>query len=75
MSSSSEHALHFVAGALGGTLGAVITCPLEVAKTRLQGINASYGNTALLSHNVGQMKGNAMVASMPKRIWSVLALL
>jgi hypothetical protein len=28
--------LHFMAGGVGGTVGAIITCPLEVVKTRLQ---------------------------------------
>ena len=28
--------LHFVAGGVGGTVGAALLCPLEVAKTRLQ---------------------------------------
>ncbi|KAI8925795.1 mitochondrial carrier domain-containing protein [Entophlyctis helioformis] len=28
--------VHFMAGAFGGTVGAAITCPLEVVKTRLQ---------------------------------------
>ena len=28
--------LHFAAGGIGGTVGAVLTCPLEVVKTRLQ---------------------------------------
>lgn len=28
--------IHFMAGGIGGTVGAVITCPLEVVKTRLQ---------------------------------------
>ena len=28
--------VHFVAGGIGGTVGAVLTCPLEVVKTRLQ---------------------------------------
>jgi len=27
---------HFIGGGLGGLFGAVITCPLEVVKTRLQ---------------------------------------
>ena len=27
---------YFMAGAIGGTIGATLTCPLEVAKTRLQ---------------------------------------
>lgn len=29
-------AIHFMAGGVGGTLGAIVTCPLEVVKTRLQ---------------------------------------
>ncbi|EDK43786.1 mitochondrial carrier protein RIM2 [Lodderomyces elongisporus NRRL YB-4239] len=28
--------VHFVAGGVGGTVGAVVTCPLDVVKTRLQ---------------------------------------
>lgn len=32
----SAHMTHVVAGGVGGTVGAVITCPLEVVKTRLQ---------------------------------------
>jgi hypothetical protein len=28
--------MHFIAGGLGGTVGAVLTCPLEVVKTRMQ---------------------------------------
>ncbi|RKP02060.1 hypothetical protein CXG81DRAFT_29608 [Caulochytrium protostelioides] len=28
--------LHFLAGGVGGTVGAAVTCPLEVVKTRLQ---------------------------------------
>jgi solute carrier family 25 protein 33/36 len=28
--------LHFIAGGVSGTVGAVLTCPLEVVKTRMQ---------------------------------------
>ena len=28
--------VHFIAGGVGGMLGAVVTCPLDVVKTRLQ---------------------------------------
>lgn len=38
-----EALIHFVAGALGGTAGTALTCPLEVIKTRLQSSN--YGKT------------------------------
>ncbi|KAJ3191891.1 hypothetical protein HK101_007305 [Irineochytrium annulatum] len=34
--SSGDFLLHFMAGAVGGTVGAAVTCPLEVVKTRLQ---------------------------------------
>lgn len=31
-----EALIHFSAGAIGGTVGTCVTCPLEVVKTRLQ---------------------------------------
>ncbi|KPJ02365.1 Solute carrier family 25 member 36 [Papilio xuthus] len=34
--SQRDTAIHLVAGGLAGTAGAVVTCPLEVVKTRLQ---------------------------------------
>ncbi|XP_069099131.1 solute carrier family 25 member 36-A-like [Pleurodeles waltl] len=34
--------LHLVAGGCGGTVGAIITCPLEVVKTRLQASQLSF---------------------------------
>ncbi|KAI9138080.1 mitochondrial carrier domain-containing protein [Paraphysoderma sedebokerense] len=37
--------VHFVAGGFGGTVGAVVTCPLEVVKTRLQ---SSYYQSTIL---------------------------
>lgn len=44
--------VHFVAGGIGGMVGAIITCPLDVVKTRLQSdvYNASY-NKVPKSHN------------------------
>ncbi|XP_071945091.1 solute carrier family 25 member 36-like [Antedon mediterranea] len=32
----SPHTTHLIAGGCGGTIGAIVTCPLEVVKTRLQ---------------------------------------
>ncbi|XP_067881234.1 solute carrier family 25 member 33-like [Heterodontus francisci] len=32
----SDPILHLLAGGCGGTVGAILTCPLEVVKTRLQ---------------------------------------
>lgn len=34
--------IHLVAGGTAGTVGAVVTCPLEVVKTRLQSSNAGF---------------------------------
>lgn len=34
--------IHLVAGGVGGTSGAIITCPLEVVKTRLQSSNSGF---------------------------------
>merc|ERR1712032_1623698 len=34
--------IHLFAGGVGGTAGAIITCPLEVVKTRLQGSNSGF---------------------------------
>jgi solute carrier family 25, member 33/36 len=39
--SAEDTIVHLVAGGLGGTVGAVITCPLEVVKTRLQSSSVS----------------------------------
>jgi len=39
-------AIHLIAGGTGGTVGAILTCPLEVVKTRLQSSVASFSNTS-----------------------------
>ncbi|CAL1294871.1 unnamed protein product [Larinioides sclopetarius] len=44
--SQNSTVVHFIAGGLGGTAGAIVTCPLEVVKTRLQSSVASFGSTA-----------------------------
>ncbi|XP_054159159.1 mitochondrial carrier protein Rim2-like [Oppia nitens] len=36
MSLSFDTLIHLFAGGVGGTIGAIVTCPLEVVKTRLQ---------------------------------------
>jgi len=35
--------IHLAAGGIGGTTGAILTCPLEVVKTRLQSSNSGFG--------------------------------
>jgi solute carrier family 25 protein 33/36 len=39
---SSKNVIHLIAGGTAGTTGAVLTCPLEVVKTRLQSSASSY---------------------------------
>jgi len=46
--------IHLIAGGVAGTVGAVITCPFEVVKTRLQSSVATF-DTPKSSH-VGQVK-------------------
>lgn len=41
--------IHLVAGGLAGATGSVITCPLEVVKTRLQSSTSSFQNVLLAS--------------------------
>lgn len=49
MMSHYDTVIHLVAGGLGGTAGAIATCPLEVVKTRLQSsvANFNFSQTAL----------------------------
>ncbi|KAK3803604.1 hypothetical protein RRG08_023322 [Elysia crispata] len=39
---SSKNVIHLIAGGTAGTTGAVLTCPLEVVKTRLQSSVSSF---------------------------------
>ncbi|KAL2917297.1 Pyrimidine nucleotide transporter, mitochondrial [Polyrhizophydium stewartii] len=43
--------LHFMAGGIGGTVGAAVTCPLEVVKTRLQSSLYRAGETPVGTRN------------------------
>lgn len=38
--------VHFFAGGVGGTVGAIVTCPLEVIKVRMQSSTASFSTAA-----------------------------
>ena len=53
---------HLVGGGVGGTVGAIVTCPLEVVKTRLQSSNTSFHTSTPLSPAPGGYS----------RIWSIL---
>lgn len=42
MTSARDTVTHLVAGGVGGTVGAIVTCPLEVVKTRLQSSSSGF---------------------------------
>ncbi|XP_071109106.1 solute carrier family 25 member 36-A-like [Haliotis cracherodii] len=42
MEPSRKNVVHLLAGGAGGTVGAIVTCPLEVVKTRLQSSVATF---------------------------------
>ncbi|XP_060072152.1 solute carrier family 25 member 36-like [Ylistrum balloti] len=46
---SNDQLIHLAAGGLGGTAGAVLTCPLEVVKTRLQSSTSTFHYPAATS--------------------------
>lgn len=45
MGTKTDTFIHLIAGGMGGTMGAIFTCPLEVVKTRLQSSNSGFGTT------------------------------
>lgn len=45
MASNEFYGVHLLAGGIGGTVGAILTCPLEVVKTRLQSSTAKFHPT------------------------------
>jgi len=62
-SSSSSHSqnnsnrssyIHLLAGGLAGTFGAVLTCPLEVIKTRYQSSHNSFSKTNQIGQNLSR---------------------
>jgi len=42
---TTDTIIHLVAGGVGGTTGAIFTCPLEVVKTRLQSSNSGFSSS------------------------------
>ena len=52
--------IHFLAGGVAGTIGAAITCPLEVVKTRLQSSlykQPVLSNKGIVSQTIGHING------------------
>ncbi|KAF2893501.1 hypothetical protein ILUMI_12683 [Ignelater luminosus] len=50
--SQAEAVIHLVAGGVAGTVGAIVTCPLEVVKTRLQSSHSGFHSRLASHHNI-----------------------
>ncbi|XP_064459687.1 mitochondrial carrier protein Rim2-like isoform X2 [Ornithodoros turicata] len=59
--------VHLLAGGLGGTAGAIATCPLEVVKTRLQSSVANF-NYAYVPPNASATAPPNIVGSLAERL-------
>lgn len=59
--SQRDTVVHLIAGGVGGSAGALATCPLEVVKTRLQSSVATF-------HHVYSPSVNANVPTQPQRV-------
>lgn len=57
--------IHLFAGGIAGTAGAVVTCPLEVVKTRLQSSSASFISVPprIVSDHVGKLSSSSSSAA------------
>ena len=55
---------HFYAGAIGGTIGALCTCPLEVIKTKQQ---SKFATRNLSTPNMASQSSSG--AAISKRSW------
>ncbi|GLH03315.1 Solute carrier family 25 member 36-A, partial [Gryllus bimaculatus] len=62
MSHQRDTVIHLVAGGVAGTMGAIVTCPLEVVKTRLQSSTHEFRAAAPVS---GAAAGG--LAAAPRR--------
>lgn len=57
--------IHLFAGGIAGTAGAVVTCPLEVVKTRLQSSSASFISVPprIVTDHVGKLSSSSSSAA------------
>lgn len=60
-------AVHLFAGGLGGTAGAIVTCPLEVVKTRLQSSCANF-NQVTVNRQPSAISGVSVAHSAPNHM-------
>ncbi|XP_054268810.1 mitochondrial carrier protein Rim2-like isoform X2 [Macrosteles quadrilineatus] len=51
--------IHLVAGGVAGTMGAIVTCPLEVVKTRLQSSSSGFHIHNVQVPKIASMEGNS----------------
>ncbi|XP_037790460.1 solute carrier family 25 member 36-like [Penaeus monodon] len=63
MSLNRDTLIHLFAGGCGGTMGAVVTCPLEVVKTRLQ--SSTFGIMSNLPPPAAQQRGSTTCTTLP----------
>ncbi|ROT75599.1 Solute carrier family 25 member 36 [Penaeus vannamei] len=63
MSLNRDTFIHLFAGGCGGTMGAVVTCPLEVVKTRLQ--SSTFGIMHNLPPPAAQQRGSTTCTTLP----------
>ncbi|XP_042199627.1 solute carrier family 25 member 33 [Callorhinchus milii] len=59
--SQSDTLLHLFAGGCGGTVGAIVTCPLEVIKTRLQSSGLTLRQVYIPQVNLNTINGPGVV--------------
>ncbi|XP_063065079.1 solute carrier family 25 member 33 [Engraulis encrasicolus] len=76
--SQKDTLLHLVAGGCGGTVGAIVTCPLEVLKTRLQSSGLTLRPVfqvqlgAAVSGGAGVIRPGAVTPSLLQVLRSIL---
>ncbi|XP_041130412.1 solute carrier family 25 member 33-like isoform X1 [Polyodon spathula] len=61
MMAQQDTLLNLFAGGCGGTVGAMVTCPLEVIKTRLQSSGLTLRQVYLSQVQLGTLNGTSMV--------------
>lgn len=65
--SPTDTIIHLTAGGMGGTMGAIVTCPLEVVKTRLQSSNSGFASSPPSSSSSTKSGGVGAAPSSPAR--------
>ncbi|KAM4702894.1 solute carrier family 25 member 33 [Rhinophrynus dorsalis] len=61
MAHSKETLMHLFAGGCAGTVGAIVTCPLEVIKTRLQSSGIAFQPVYYPQVQLGALNGGEVV--------------